>query len=51
MWHPSLLELACIFPLLEFVHALIKFAQMEDVFVCDLVASIKVFQGDVYGTS
>jgi hypothetical protein len=43
-----LLGLACIFPLLEFVHALIKFAQYRNVFVCDLVATIKVCQGDVY---
>ncbi len=42
------LGLACIFPLLEFVHALIKFAQYRYVFVCDLVATIKVCQGDVY---
>jgi hypothetical protein len=42
------LGLACIFPLLEFVHALIKFAQYRYVLVCDLVATIKVCQGDVY---
>jgi hypothetical protein len=28
---------ACILPLLEFVHGLIKFARSKDVFVCDLV--------------
>ncbi len=43
-----LLVLVCNLPLLEFVHALIKFAQMWDVFVCDLVAVIKVCQGDMY---
>jgi hypothetical protein len=43
-----LLGFACILPLLEYVHALIKFAQMKDVYVCDLVATIKVFQGDIY---
>jgi hypothetical protein len=43
-----LLELVYILPLLEFVHALIEFAQMWDVFVCDLVAAIKVCQGDMY---
>jgi hypothetical protein len=26
-----------------------KFAQMRDVFVCDLVVDIKVCQGDVHG--
>jgi hypothetical protein len=29
------------------VHALIKFAQIRDVFVCDLMAAIKVCQGDL----
>jgi hypothetical protein len=43
-----LLGLACIFPLLESVHAFIKFPQFKDVFVFDLVAAIKVCQGDVY---
>ncbi len=43
-----LLGLACIFPLWESMHALIKFAQSKDVFVCDLVVPIKDYQGDVY---
>jgi hypothetical protein len=43
-----LLGFACIWPLLEFVHVLIKFAQSRDVFVCDLVVPIKDCQGDVY---
>ncbi len=30
------------------MHALVKFAQMRDVFVCDLVVTIKVYQGDLY---
>jgi hypothetical protein len=30
------------------MHVLIKFAQMGDVFVCDLVATIKVCEGDLY---
>jgi hypothetical protein len=41
-------KLAYIFPLLEFVHVLIKFEQSQDVFVCDLVATIKVCQSYVY---
>jgi hypothetical protein len=43
-----LLGLPCILTLLEFVHALIKFAQIRDVFVCDLMAIIKVNQRDLY---
>jgi hypothetical protein len=43
-----LLRLACILPLLESMHVLIKFAQSKDVFVCDLVVPIKDCQGDVY---
>jgi hypothetical protein len=43
-----LLGIICILPLLEFVHAFIKFAQMKDVYVCDLVAIIKICQGDIY---
>jgi len=42
------LGLVCILPLLESVHALIKFAQSKNVFVCDLVVAIKDCQGDVY---
>ncbi len=43
-----LLGLVCILPLLEFVHAFIKFAQVRDVYVCDMVAIIMVCQGDIY---
>ncbi len=43
-----LLGLVCILPLLESIHALIKFAQMRDLYVCDLVVAIKVNQGDIY---
>jgi hypothetical protein len=38
----SLFGLVYILPLLESMHALIKFAQFKNVFVCDLVATIKV---------
>lgn len=27
---------------------LIQFAHMKDIFVCDLVVAIKVYQGDLY---
>jgi hypothetical protein len=43
-----LLGFAYILPLLKSMHVLIKFAKMKDVFVCDLVAAIKVCQGDLY---
>jgi hypothetical protein len=45
-----LFRLTCIFPLLESMHALIKFAQFINVFVLDLVATVEVCQGDVYNT-
>jgi hypothetical protein len=40
----------CLYPtmLLKYVHVFIKFAQMRDVFVCDLGVVIKVYQGDLY---
>jgi hypothetical protein len=38
----SLFGLVYIFPLLESMHVLIKFAQSKNVFVRDLVATIKV---------
>jgi len=30
------------------MHAMIKFTQMKDVFVCNLMVIIKVFHGDLY---
>jgi hypothetical protein len=30
------------------MHALIKFAQMKDIFVCDMVASIEACQSGIY---
>ncbi len=44
----SLFGLVYIFPLLESMHVLIKFAQSKAVIICDLVVAIKVCQGDVY---
>jgi hypothetical protein len=43
-----LLGLSYILPLLESIDALVKFAQMKDVSVCDLVATIKLCQSDIY---
>jgi hypothetical protein len=37
--------LSCLLPMLEIVHALIKFAQKKDVFVCDYVVAIKICLG------
>jgi hypothetical protein len=40
----------CLYPtmLLKYVHAFIKFAQMKDVFVCDIGVAINVYQGHLY---
>ncbi len=43
-----ILGLHCIFPLLECVHALIKVAQIKDVFVCNFVEVVKVAQQEFY---
>jgi hypothetical protein len=43
-----LLGLNVVMPLLEAMHSLIKFAQLQDVFVCDFIAIIKICEGDVY---
>ncbi len=43
-----LLVLACILHLLKFVHAFVKFAQVQDMFVCDLVVAVKVCQVDLF---
>ncbi len=43
-----LMGLFCLLPLLEVVNALIKFAQGKDIFICDFVAVIKIFQIDLY---
>jgi hypothetical protein len=48
VWFANLLETCLLLPLLESMHALLKFAHMRDVFVCNLVAIIKVCQGDLY---
>ncbi len=43
-----ILGLPCILPMLEFVNALMKFAKIKDVFVCDYIATIKICQTDLY---
>jgi uncharacterized membrane protein len=42
-----LLGLFCLLPLLEVVHALIKFAQGRDIFICDFVVAVKICQVDL----
>jgi hypothetical protein len=44
----TLLGLNAVMPLLKAVHSLIKFAQLKDVFVCDFIAVVKIYEGDVY---
>jgi hypothetical protein len=43
-----LLGLACILPMLQSMHVFIKFAKMQEIFVCDLVATIKYYKDDFY---
>jgi L-rhamnose mutarotase len=43
-----LFSLICLLSLLEVVHALIKFAQGRDIFICDFVAVAKLCQADFY---
>ncbi len=43
-----LLGLSSLLPLLEAMHALIKFAQGKDIFICDFVVVIKICQIDLY---
>jgi hypothetical protein len=45
-----LLRLNVVMPLLEAMHYLIKFAQLRYMFVCDFIAIIKIWEGDVYRT-
>jgi len=39
----TILGLPCYLPMLEFIYALMKFAQAIDVFVCDYIVVIKIF--------
>jgi len=40
--------LSCLIHMLKIIHALIKFMHKLDVFVCDYVVAIKIFQGQFY---
>ncbi len=46
--YKSCFNFTCIWPLLKFMHALIKSAQMYEVFVYDLMINVKVCQNDIY---
>jgi hypothetical protein len=43
-----LMDLFCFLPLLEVVNALIKFVHGKDVFICDFVVVVKVFQSYLF---
>ncbi len=38
----------CIFPMLEFVNALMKFVHAKNVFVCDYIVVVKIYQVGPY---
>jgi hypothetical protein len=43
-----MLGLFCLLPLLEAINVLIKFAQRKDIFNRDFVATIKIYQENIY---
>jgi hypothetical protein len=43
-----MLGMCCIIPLLESIDSLIQFAQQQDIFICDMVAAIKIYQNKLY---
>jgi hypothetical protein len=43
----TVLGFLCILPMLEFVNALMKFAQDKDIFVCDYIAIVKICQANL----
>jgi hypothetical protein len=43
-----LMGMFCLLPLLESVNAIIKFAQRRDIFICDFVAIVKIYQTNLY---
>jgi hypothetical protein len=44
----TILGLPCVLPMLESINALMKFVQTKDVFVCDYIAAIKIYQTNLY---
>jgi hypothetical protein len=43
-----MLGMCCIIRLLESIDSLVQFAQQQDVFICDLVDAIKIYQRQLY---
>jgi hypothetical protein len=43
-----LLRLVIVLPLMEAIGSLLKFAQRQDVPICDFIAIVKVYQGQLY---
>jgi hypothetical protein len=43
-----ILGLPCVLSMLEFVHGLMKFVQAKDVFMCDYIFILKLYQFDLY---
>ncbi len=43
-----MLGLFCLLPLLEAMNALIKFAQRRDIFICEVVVAIMIYQTNLY---
>ncbi len=43
-----MLRLNVVMPLLEVVHFWIKFAQLRNMFVCDFIVMVKIYERDVY---
>ncbi len=44
----TILGLPCVLPMLESINALMKFVQTRDVFVCDYIITIKIYQANLY---
>jgi hypothetical protein len=42
------ISLSCLLPMLQTIHVLIKFTHKKDVSVCDYVATIKIYLGQLY---
>jgi len=44
----TLLGMCALLPLLEAIDTLVNFVQKRDVYICDFVAAVKVYQGSLY---
>jgi hypothetical protein len=42
------IALACFLPLLKTIHCLVKFSQERDIFICDSLATVKIYQLQLY---